>query len=353
MDYNSTFRKYLTNIQLYIIVTLIIYNCNTEIVVNPSFLKILLKRSIVRYIMIDLLCFSLKKKGENNMRISNCKLSYKIIDKIMLSKLHIIKDGQTIEINNITSNELDLLLYLSLRQDPWGKVVGIYYKDVILELGFNSKQSFYNALYGLEEKGYIRINYDRKDEYWECIILDNIFLDNNDDKKGYLNTNRDFLHTKEFRNLSLHEKKICLKLVINYNTHCCEKHGLSVYPGTIASWINVKSIALIYRYIENISSFFPSIIKKGKLGNMIHFVKENYIPFVSTTPDKKHHLVHKLKYFCSSYKVAYTMRDLKDLIVLISQYAKKGHGRLFGTICHVLLSMRSIEPALINSLLST
>lgn len=73
--------------------------------------------------MIDLLCFSLKKKGENNMRISNCKLSYKIIDKIMLSKLHIIKDGQTIEINNITSNELDLLLYLSLRQDPWGKFV--------------------------------------------------------------------------------------------------------------------------------------------------------------------------------------------------------------------------------------
>lgn len=272
----------------------------------------------------------------------------------MLPKLHIKDfDEQIIEVNNITSNELDLLLYMSLRQDPWGKVIGLYYKDVVLDLCFSSKQSFYNSLYGLEDKGYIKINYDRKDEYWECIILDNIFLDSKDDNKGYFNTNRDFLHTPEFRSLSLNEKKICIKLAIQYHEQHCEGFGMSIYPKTVSKWIGVKSTALIYKYIENISAFFPSVIKKGTLGNMFHFGNHNYVPFIKAdASEREHHLLHKLKYFCRSYSIAYTIKDLKDLIVLIGQYAAKGPGRLYGTICNVLLSKRSIEPALINSLLS-
>lgn len=261
--------------------------------------------------------------------------------------------GNEKEINNITSSELDLLLYLSLRQDSWGKVVGVHYKDVMLKLGFRSKQTFYNAIHGLEEKNYIQINYRTLNKYWECTILGNIFQNEEDDKEGYFNTNREFLFTRAFRDLKVNEKKICIKLSISYQNDHFDKYGLQVYPATIANWIGLKSVSLVYRYMENICDFFPSIRKDGIQGELFYLPKGNLTPFRTTRySERENHLTHKLKYFCSTFRIAYTLKDLRDLIVLMAQYAKKGIGKVYGTICDVLLSKRSIEPKLINSILS-
>lgn len=288
------------------------------------------------------------------MRFSNCKLNYKIIDKLMLQTTYIKNDmGELIESNNITSSELDLLIYMSTKQDAFGNVSGIYYKDVVLDLCLKSKQTFYNALYGLENKEYIKINYNRKDEYWECTILNNVFSNSKDDKKGYFNTNLYFLHTQEFRSLSLNEKKLCIKLAIVYKIEKCQNTGLRIYPSKMAKWLGIKSTSLIYGYIENIKEFFPNTVKTAIWGNIICFEKNISTSEVNCIKsEKEHYLMHKLIYFCRNYRINYTTKDLKDLIVLISQYAARGPGKLFSTICNILLSKKCVEPALINSVLS-
>lgn len=290
------------------------------------------------------------------MRIANNKLSYDIIDKLMLPVLTTIDEhGDIHETSNVTSHEIDLLLYLSLRQNAFGIVSGIHYKEAMIDLGLrmNQKQTFYNSLYGLEEKGYIRINYQRKDVYWEIQILENIFQNDDDDQKGYFNTNREFLFTKAFRELKANEKKLCIKFTISYTEKNFESYGFSIYPETVAKWIGLKSVSLVYRYMESIEQFFPNIRKDGIDGELFYLPKGNYTPFRNTkSTERENHLTHKLKHFCSVHRVAYTIQDIKDLIILMGQYASKGLGKLYGTICDVLLSKRSIEPKLINSLLS-
>lgn len=288
------------------------------------------------------------------MRIGNCKLSYSITEKIM-PKTIIVTDekGEQLEKNNVTANEIDLLISLSLRQDPRGKVEGIHYKDMQLEIGFKSEQTFYNILRGLEEKGYIKINYYVNSCFWEITILENIFMNKEDDQKGYFNINRAFLYTPEFKKLKANEKKICIKLAITYQESNCEKYGLKIYPKTIANWIGIKTVSLVYRYLDNIAQFFPFSFTAGKEGTLIHFLPNNLKPFISTkNTEREHFLLHKIKHFCRVYKIAYTLKDLNDLIILMGQYASKGIGKLFGTICDVLIKKRSIEPKLINSILS-
>jgi len=257
------------------------------------------------------------------------------------------------EVSNLSGDQLDLLIYLSVRQNPWGNVRGLYYKDVCLDLGFVHKASFYNALHGLERKGYIKINYMVSDD-WECTIIDNIFDKDEDDKKGYFSTNRAFLHTPDFRKLKVNEKKICIYLATAYQEQNFKEHGLKIYPETIAKKIGIKSTFLVYGYMENINKFFPNKREVSKSHKEIFVLSPgNFIPFDSKGKSERElFLTHKIKHFCRRFKICYTISDLKDLIILIGQYAQIGLGQLYGTICDVLLGYRSIEPPLINKLLS-
>lgn len=285
------------------------------------------------------------------MRITNCKLSYIIIDKL-LAPYVTAKDrfGNVDHLSSVTASEFDLLLYLSVRQDPWGRVHGIYYKDATLELMFGSKQTFYNALYGLRDKGFIIINPNSLyNDTWDCIIVDNVYYDEKDDRKGYFNTNRAFLHTPEFYKLKVNEKRLCILLAKKYQTNNYMRFGLDVYPETIASWLGIKSTSLVFEYMETIKNFFPhNRVTKGR-GVMFHLFKDNVIPFDSNlVSENERFLSHKIIAFCREHRISYTLKDLKDLIILIGQYASISIGYLYGTICDVLINKRSIEPKLIH-----
>lgn len=263
----------------------------------------------------------------------NTKLSYNIVDKMM-------KD-------NLTSLEIDFLLYFSLRQNSFGQVNDLYYKNVCLDLNC-SYQAFYNTIYSLENKGYIRIEYARQDEFWVVHILDNMFLNDDDDKKGYFNTNSDYLYSKDFRNLKANEKKLC----ILFEKFSVEGRQYRVTINKLASHINLKSVSLIYDYLENISMFFDSELKYNKYTTVIYVKKNADLVCKSAISEKEHFLLHKIKMFCQKYSISYTLRDIKDLIILISQYAKFGISRLYSIIVNVLMQYKTIEPALINFLLN-
>lgn len=287
------------------------------------------------------------------MRIANNKLSYKIIDKLMQPAIQVITErGDLVEIQNVTSTEIDFLLYLSSIQNEFGKVIGVHYKTAMLELSLKCKQTYYNSIRGLEEKGYI-LSSQGKGGYWDFLIVDNMFLNDDDDKNGYFNTNRQFLFEPEFKALKANEKKLCIKLAISYQEDNFNKFGLHVYPKTIAKWLGIKSVGLVFNYMESIEMFFPSTRKDGVEGELFVIEKGNAVPFNTTgQSERENHLTHKFKYFCSTFKIPYTTQDLKDLIILVGQYAKKGLSKVYRVIFDVLLSKRSVEPKLINSILS-
>lgn len=297
-----------------------------------------------------IICLETEDNG-GPMRVTNCKLSYAIIDKLMQPDVT-AKDrfGQEYAARNVTATEFDLLFYLSVRQDPWGRVQGVYYKDVAKELCFASKQTFYNALYGLRDKKYINIfPVSLYEDTWDIVINDNMYIDEKDDRKGYFNTNRAYLHTPEFYKLKVNEKKLCILLTKKYQTNNFMKYGLDICPDTIASWLGIKSTSLVFEYMENIKIFFPhKRVTKGK-GEIFHLYKDNSIPSDNKLISENERFYnHKIIAFCRNHNIDYTVETLKDLIILIAQYASISIGRLFGTICDVLLNKRSIEPKLIH-----
>lgn len=292
-----------------------------------------------------------KKNNPEMVRITNNKLSYKIIDRIMQPSLKVNDpnhEGQLITVTNLTAHELDLLIYLSTIQDSYGNVSGVHYMDIKLAINC-CKSTCYNALKGLDFKGYIKIKYTSCDQYWDLTILDNVFINSEDDKKGYLNTNKQFLHSSKFKKLKVNEKKLCIKLFIS----CIASKGtFKVYPKQIASWLGIKSTSLVFSYMENICSIFKHTRKKGLKGELFILLPGNSaIQKNNKNSERENFLSHKIKYFCSQFKVNYTIKDLKDLVILLGQYASLGT-KLYSTICNVLLSKHTIEPALINSILS-
>lgn len=254
------------------------------------------------------------------------------------------------EIPNVTGIELDLLLYLSKIQDQFGNIKGLYYKDVCKELNC-CKQSFYNALQGLETKGYILINFTYKEQnYWDLTILDNIFISEKDDKKRYLNTNRKIFNNDRFRSLRVNEKKLLLKLALDYNS----VKGKTFYPERVLNWLGIKSISLAWEYINNISNICPLVITPGKHGDLIKIETDNLtLTDLSEQTEKDNFFKHRLTYLLRKSKIGFTADDIKDLITLINQKTlTAGICKVFNVICHVIDTYKSVEGALINKLLT-
>ena len=290
-----------------------------------------------------------KSNSNKSNRITNNKLSKNIIYKLMQPTINVYNHNVVTEIPNVTKIELNLLLYMSRIQDVFGNVSGLYYKDACAYLDC-CKQSFYNALYGLEEKGYIQINFCYKEQsYWNILILDNMFLNEADDKKGYLNTNKKFLCSEYFKNLKLNEEKLLIYIAFIYHA----EKGLTVYPKRICEWLGIQSVSLAWSYIDGIAAILPHKIIPGKHGDKILFEANNTaITEPNIESERENYLTHKLQYLLRKGHITYTSKDIKDLIILLGQKAALGIGKVQSVIHYVLEQYNSIQAALINKLLT-
>lgn len=73
---------------------------------------------------------------------------------------------------NLTNKEVDFLLYIAHYQDDYGRIRGIYYRDVCRACDM-CKQTFYDVLRSLQQKSII--TYVRADQDYNITILDNDF----------------------------------------------------------------------------------------------------------------------------------------------------------------------------------
>ena len=107
----------------------------------------------------------------------------------------------------ISSREVDFLLYIARFQDDFGKVYSVSYKDVCDSIHI-SIQKFYDILGSLASKGLIRVDKLNKADY--CVTLvDNDFSDK-DFSEGYLNVASQKFQSEDFLSLKAGSKLLYL-----------------------------------------------------------------------------------------------------------------------------------------------
>lgn len=248
-----------------------------------------------------------------------------------------------------TSCEISMLLYISRICNSFGSLRDLNYHNVCKELGI-SQQSFYNTLYSLEEKGLILI--DKYDSCINCTIINNLYHKENF-KQGYINTNHDFLYSKEFINAKVNVKKIVLMFLLGY------KNKLNAYVLKIRTLINnlggLKRKSVVWEYLNVLKQWF--IIGEKRKSPMEDSIITLYLIYPGSTKKVMELYWHNIiDNFCRNYDIEATEKNKEDVISLIKIYShNKNNAREFNllldTICKTSLSHNALIPALINKTL--
>lgn len=165
------------------------------------------------------------------------------------------------KLKNLTKCEMDLFLYLIRRQDASGIVLGVHNKAVVKNAGM-SKQSFYNALEGLQNKDIITYEKGSNIDY-NVTIVDNDFSYEGAKKEGYVDLQRSVYHKKAFKKLKSNEKFLVLWFIhmTNENTG---SHKIRV-DKFYKKYMDMLGVTrrVIRSYMHSIKSFFSIGVKNG------------------------------------------------------------------------------------------
>ena len=233
-------------------------------------------------------------------------------------------------IDKLSSREIDLYLYLVQRQNNFGQVDGIRYKEVMLDLHM-PKSTIYGALYELEENEFIRINWGSGYGEFNIIILDNIFTSEENYNEGYLNLNLDLILSKMFIQLHVSIKKILLRL-------------LGMQAGT-------RKVKVTKEMLKNFNMFYK-LDELKTLFNIIEY-DDGWLFTIRKELRTKSHNVHFLQYqhklinYCKRYRIAYTLNDLTDSIKVIVNNRHKIF-KVQKALDYIRDTIHMLQPKLIN-----
>lgn len=253
-----------------------------------------------------------------------------------------LKYGMLKNLKNLTSKELDLLLFIARFQDEKGNVESIYYKDACRELKM-CKQSFYNALSGLERKGIVRYMRTPESDY-NIKILNNDFSQGKEDyQKGYIMLNRRVFRSKSFQELKAREKYLLIRLM--QETHLCRgmyKIGRKKFCDKYKEELGV-SARMIRRYLHSLKEFFTVRLVKGIY--RISYIADKFAKRTeSTLRQTREHLAAKILRQ-AGYKRQWRSHVI-ELADLIQQYEGKASAQgyqISNLLRQVLERIRSEE----------
>ena len=252
-------------------------------------------------------------------------------------------------------NQLDLLLYISQYQNDAGIVNNIFYKDVCLKLKM-SPQTFYNALYSLERKGFLIVA--GRHGVFDIRVIDNYFFNKDHYREGYLDLAKyPFVFSFSFLSQSLTTKKIALKLLLDITVKKSFKVGIE----KIREWVGC-SLKEVNFAISQLDEFFYISSIDIKEINSSAYKKEGHIMFIFKIKDKteykkyKHtnlykYVEHKIRTIMIQFKINYTTKDLFDIYYLFkSQYKKIP--KILSALYHTIKEKGTLEPKLINYIIN-
>ncbi len=220
-------------------------------------------------------------------------------------------------LENATSNEIDLILYLAQFQDLQGKIKGINYLDVCTSLDIPTS-TFYTSLNGLAIKNIISIDYNNTDySFFTLIINDNSFI-GEVSFKNYTNINYTLLHSKQFKELSRGEKVIILKLFqLNFG-----RYYIKINIDTLMTWTR-RTKQSVMLYLKNLKGILELSRNKDTI-TFVANVEFNARPgdVDKNETEQKIYNRHLLKYLTKKNKFLAEPGEQEEVLKLFKQYRK-------------------------------
>lgn len=265
-----------------------------------------------------------------------------------------------LKLNRLSKMEMNIFLLLVRYQDECGKVIGAYYKEFMKELGFTSKQTFYNALDSLQKQKLISSSQEMKGDF-DITVLDNEGF-SKQDQPDYINMNLAIFRTKEFYALKSHEKYMLLDLIRSTKLNRGKRIiSIEEFYSQYSKKFHV-SHRTIQNYLRTMKKYFHIFSQNGKYyicyigGKLFEKVKRN-----SCCKKKQ---VIKVPYSAAEQKREYLGRvllrrakltiehptDALDLGMLIHQYQKEiscTGQNVFEFFQRLLMNYHDLEPTLL------
>ena len=223
---------------------------------------------------------------------------------------------------NLTNKEVDFLLYVAHYQDDYGRIRGIYYRDVCQACDM-CKQTFYDVLRSLQQKGVI--TYVRADRDYNITILDNDFSYKGSYEEGYINVSRSVFDTDKFNKLRAKEKIFVLHLmkVTHENAKSFQIRTENFYKKYTELLGVTKKV--LRGYLHSMRSFFSVGKKDGKY----------FITFLASVFKSKRNvsetdqlLGHEVKTDCRRGKInEIDDQAVEDTMQLVKQYRHDANER--------------------------
>ena len=167
-----------------------------------------------------------------------------------------------LKLNTLSRTEMNVFLQFVRYQDEQGFVLGAYYKQFMKELGFRSKQTFYNVLHSLREKKLITYKQNVKGDFDVTVIGNEGYASQK--KPDYINLNRQIFQSKEFLDMKAHEKYLLIDLMRSTAVNGgIRVKRVSEFYDTYKEVFGV-SVRIIRQYLHTMRKYFSVTIREGK-----------------------------------------------------------------------------------------
>lgn len=230
---------------------------------------------------------------------------------------------------NITSNEIDFILYIAKYQDDTGLIRGVYYRDICEALGI-SVQAFYDVMESLTAKGLIawskQSRYDR-----DIRLVGNDTSYEGAYSEGYIKANHAFLSSREFRAMKAGAKLLALEcLRFSLINHASFRMGISKFVMKYGELLHVSRRTLRV-YLNEIKQFF-SVGVKDKILYVTPKVDARQLIFGESEKDRCYKQI--IKAACHRERIEFdklSRTDINSVCGLFNQYQSADQTEIIGS----------------------
>ena len=259
----------------------------------------------------------------------------------------------------LSSSQIDLLISLVRRSDErFATVRGVYYKDVLQEIRSNRdkknnkekdkccNQTFYNALYGLQERGIIKVSKET-DLDFDVYICGNEFTEHTKaafQQENYINLSADVFSRKAFKRLKSHEKYLFLYFY-QYTFPNGGKQTKIINKKHFYKEMEDKlgvTTAVLRKYLHSLKLFFSIGTLKGNL--LVTRLKGTNINKNKDKTEEQHMLEQYIVSQCHRLKMDFDASVVKGLTKFIKTY--RNHFKENGTLVMISKMMKAMERSI-------
>lgn len=257
-----------------------------------------------------------------------------------------------------SSCQIDLLISLVRRSDErFGTVRGVYYKDVLEEIRANRdkrgnkekdkccNQTFYNALYGLDELGIIKVSKNKEtDPDFDVYICANEFPEHTQaafKQENYINLSADVFSRKAFKRLKAHEKYLFLyfyQYTFENNGKQTKKINKKMFYEEMTKKLGV-TVPQLRKYLHSLKLFFSIGTLKGNL--LITRLKATNTSKKKDKTEEQHMLEQYIISQCHRLKMDFDAGVVKGLTKFIK--TRRTEFEENGTLVMLSKMMRAME----------